>query len=230
MQHRFTGSKLNFRPLSEAELSSVERDRAYAGQGRAQRRALMASRELLAASRSMAESVGASVHWICLQVETGREFSVENALAEANVESLAPREKGGIRVKRGVKVEAPDRAFFPSYVFVRCAISAQAFHGLMRVKHVRTIVGGACGPHLIHDRDIEHFKRIADGTEAPRVATDKTFTDGDRADVVEGPFAGFMCTVLAVRWCRRATARIMICVGSRDFVIESMPLAFLKKL
>lgn len=230
MQHRFKGSKIGFRPMIEAELSGAERDRAYAQQGRAERLARITQLELASASRRTAESARGPVGWICLKVETGREFAVENVLETALVEALAPREKGQYRIRNGKRLQAPDRAFFPSYVFVRCAISPAALHGLRRVKHVLDIVGGAGGPHVIRDKDIEVFKRIAQGIEVPYVATDKTFTDGDRADVIDGPFAGFMCIVLSVRWSHRAKARVLIDVVGRPFEIESMPLAFLKKV
>ncbi|MFD1328281.1 transcription termination/antitermination protein NusG [Mycoplana ramosa] len=190
----------------------------------------MVVRDLRAASRSVTESAVDSGRWLCLHVETGREFAVENILSDADVEALAPREKGQFVMRRGVRIQAPDRAFIPSYVFVRCRFSAEAFYGLRRVKHVFDIVGGANGPHVIHDEDISVFKRIAAGLEAPRVATDKTFKDGDRADIVLGPFAGFTCLVLSVKWSRHARARVLINVGGRPFEIDSMPLAFLKKL
>lgn len=169
-----------------------------------------------------------SANWYCLHVAKGRELAVENELREANVESLVPRETVVlVRHRRKVEVQIP---FFPGYVFVRCVPSPAAFNGLRRQAHVLDIIGGSEGHyHVIHNEAINAFRDVA-VYGIPRVATDKTFKEGDEADIIEGPFIGFSCLILAVKWSRQARARVMISLAGRSFEIESMPLAFLKKL
>ncbi|MDX0258948.1 antitermination protein NusG [Sinorhizobium meliloti] len=185
-------------------------------------------RSLRAASMKVTEMNPESARWYCLLVKKGREFDVENSLREANVEAFMPRERV-VKVRHGRKIEG-DIPYFPSYMLVRCIPSAEAFHGLRRHRNVIDIVGGASGYHALKDENIAVFKRICDGAEVPRIATDKTFKEGDRADIVLGPFAGFVCIVTAVKWCRQAKASVRIDVQGRPFDIDSMPLAFLKKL
>ncbi|WP_244561425.1 transcription termination/antitermination protein NusG [Ensifer aridi] len=169
-----------------------------------------------------------SARWYCLLVKKGREFDVENSLRDANVEAFMPRERV-IKIRHGRKLEG-DFPYFPSYMLVRCVPSPEAFLGLRRHKNVLDIVGGASGYHVVRDENVAMFKRICDGVEVPRVATDKSFKDGDRAEIVLGPFAGFECIVTSVKWCRQAKASVRIDVQGRPFDIDSMPLAFLKKL
>lgn len=184
-------------------------------------------RNLRAASMKVTEMNPDLARWYCLLVKKGREFDVENSLRDANVEAFMPRERV-VKVRHGRKFES-DVPYFPNYLLVRCVPSSEAFHGLRRHRNVLDIVGGASGYHIVRDENVAMFKRICEGAEAPRVATDKTFKEGDRADIVLGPFAGFTCIVTAVKWCRQAKAKVRIDVHGRPFDIDSMPLAFLKK-
>ncbi|MBB3608657.1 transcription termination/antitermination NusG family protein [Rhizobium sp. BK602] len=228
MQRKITGNKISYKPMIEAELSIHERDRAYRRQERVERAKRIAENQLRAASVRIVKRRPKDAHWYCLRVETGREFAVEKLLQDANVEVCSPREKW-VKVRRGEKIEG-EIPFFPSYLLVHCVPSADAFAGLKRQKYVIDIVGGENGYHVIQDEDVEVFKALTQSTEAPRIATDKTMTDGDRAAIILGPFVGFECVVLAVKWSRQARARVLINVGGRQFEIDSMPLAFLKKL
>lgn len=188
----------------------------------------IANKNLKEASMDVTEKNPDSAHWYCLQVGKGRESAVENDLREANVDVFLPRQKELI-VRHGRKIEV-ETPYFPGYILVRFVPSAAAFSGLRRQRHVLDIIGGSDGRyHAIRDEVINVFKRMGEDG-APRVATDKTFSEGDRADIVLGPFLGFECLVLAVKWCRQAKARVMISLDGRSFEIESMPLAFLKKL
>ncbi|MCC2608377.1 transcription termination/antitermination protein NusG [Neorhizobium petrolearium] len=229
MQRRITGRKINYRPMIEAELSAGERERVYSRQDRAAQQFGMKEAMLQSASADLVDAMPESARWFCLQVWSGREFAVEKSLADAKVTTLVPRDKGQFRIRKGVRVDAPDRPYFPGYILVHCVPTADAFLGLKQVEHVLDIVGGDSGYHVVRDEDVEIFRMIGDG-EAPRIAADKTFVDGDRADIVLGPFAGFMCLVIAVKWCRQPSARVAIDCGGKVFEIESMPLVFLKKL
>lgn len=228
MQRKITGNKIDYRPMIEAELSEPERERAYNRAERVNRNKRIIANQLRAASADMFGQPHRPAHWYCLRVETGREFAVEKVLSEARVEVCAPREKW-VRVRRGEKIEG-ESPIIPSYLLVRCVPSAGAFAGLKRQKSVIDIVGGGNGYHVIRDEIVEVFKALTEKSEAPRVATDKTMSDGDQATITQGPFAGFECVVRSVRWSRQARASVLIDVGGRQFEIESMPLAFLEKL
>lgn len=188
----------------------------------------IAARNLKEASMDVAAKNPESARWYCLQVAKGREFSVQDDLKGAGVEVFLPTERVGI-VSRGVKIER-DEPIFPCYVLVRCVASASAFSGLAGQRYVQCIVGGRNGtPHAVSDRIINSFKSLIEAG-VPRTTTDKSFCQGDQAEIVAGPFGGFSCTLLAVKWCRQAKARVLIMHDGNAFEIESMPLAFLKKL
>ena len=228
MQRNITGTKLTYRPMLEADLSSSERDRAYQRSTRADRIARIAAQKLRAASINMIERKPGMAKWYCLRVECGKEFVVEKSLRDADVEVFMPSEKI-VFVRKGEKVESI-RPFFASYILVRFVPSGEAFHGLKNVRHVVGFVGGKDGYHVIRDKDVEAFKALKGHVPVPDVVTDKTMIDGDRVEITFGPFAGFSGIVLAVKWSRQARARVQIDAGGNLFEIESMPLAFLRKL
>lgn len=190
-------------------------------------RSRISESNLAAASAEWVDMKPRLAKWYCLQVMTGREIAVENALRAAKVEVVSPREKC-VFVRKGKKIEG-ERMFFPGYLLVHCVPSPEAFFGLRRVKHVIDIVGGQERYHVIRNEDVSIFRGMAE-SPAPRVKTDKTVADGDEAEITGGPFNGFSCVVIAVKYCREARAEVQIDVLGRSFNIKSMPLAFMKKL
>ena len=188
----------------------------------------IAAKNLREASMNVTEQHPDSARWYCLQVMRGQEFAVEKELQAANVEVFMPREKT-MQMRHGRRIEC-EIPFFPGYLLVRFVPSAHAFQGLRRQRDVVGIIGGSDGGyHVIRDEVVKAFKRIGE-VGMPRMATDKSFKDGDKADIVDGPFVGFLCLVVAVKWSRQARARVVIDLQGRSFEIDSMPLAFLKKL
>ncbi|WP_438752048.1 transcription termination/antitermination protein NusG [Pararhizobium sp. O133] len=228
MQRKIEGVKIPYRPMTEAELSHDERLRAYGGSQRQFEKGRITTRFLGEASRDKVDSAPLKAKWFCLQLDQRREFTVEKALAEKNIEAFMPRETW-VSVRLGRKIETV-MPYFPGYMLVRIVPKHEAFAGLLRVKHVRDIVGGDTGYHVVHEGDVEMFKRICAKIDAPRIATDKTICEGSKADITDGPFAGFGCLVLSVTWSREARARVAIDVAGKVFEIGSMPVAFLKKL
>jgi transcriptional antiterminator NusG len=188
----------------------------------------IAAKNLKEATMSVIENHPHLARWYCLQVEPRHELSVENILKEAGVEVFLARQKVMI-VRRGQKLEQ-EISMFPGYLMVRCVPSDRAFEGLRRQKFVVRIMGGVTGvPLPIRDEVINLFKKIAN-ENVPFIATDKSFIEGDRAEIKDSAFAGFTCLILQVKWCKQAKARVAINVDGQVFEIESMPLAFLKKL
>lgn len=228
MQRKIEGKKISYRPMIEAELSHVERLRAYGAADHQWRKGRITEGFLGAASRRVVENAPKKAKWYCLQLEHRREFAVEKTLQQKNIEAFMPRETW-VKVRLGKKIDV-ELPFFPGYMLVRIVPGDEAFDGLKRIKHVKDIVGGATGYHVVTDADVDIFKRICAKFDVPRVATDKTICDGDQADITDGPFTGFTCLVVSVTWCREARAKVAINVSGKVFEISSMPLAFLKKL
>jgi transcriptional antiterminator NusG len=214
MQHRnFTGEPI----------SATPRESFY---DRMQR---IAAHNLRAAARRITDRFPEKARWFCIQVQNGRELAVEKELIDANVDAFMPREKW-VAVRRGRKIEG-ERAYLPGYILVRFVPSPEAFQGLRRKRFVVDIVGGREGSyHVIRADDVAVFKSFLDRPDVSRMPTDKSFGDGDLAEITFGPFQGFNCLVTKVEWCREAWAAVVIEVSGRTFPIARMPLAFLKKL
>jgi transcriptional antiterminator NusG len=204
----------------------VDVSRALPAMDKAATKSRITDEYLHAASSDLVLSKPNAANWYCLQVMAGRESSVEKRLADAKIETVSPRERV-VFVKNGRKFEG-DRLFFPGYIIVRCRPSPEAFHGLRSVKDVLDIVGNMGKYYVLRDAEVSRFKDMTQ-IKAPRLKTDKTFAEGDRATITFGPFRDFDGLLLAVKYGREARARVMISVFGRQFEID-MPIAFLKKL
>jgi len=205
----------------------VDVSRALPAMDRTVERSRITEAHLQAASSDLVDAKPKRAKWFCLQVMTGREFSVEKQLSDAQIRFSSPRQMTCF-IRKGRKILS-ERPFFPGYILVQCVPSAEAFDGLKRVKNVLDIVGGIGGYHVVNDADVSVFNAMTT-PEAPRMETNKTFQDGDEGYIEHGPFAGFNCVVVKVTWCREARAEVRINVRGRNFDIKSMPLAFVTKL
>jgi transcriptional antiterminator NusG len=189
----------------------------------------IAARNLKEASMQITEQNPDSARWYCLHVMKGHEFAVEKELQAADVEAYVPREKA-LQVRHGRKIEV-EKPYLGGYLLVRCVPSSAAFHGLRRQPFVIDMVGGVNGNYyVITDAEVAVFKALFDAIDVSRMPTNKSFADGDKAEVTIGPFTGFSCLVTKVAWCREAWASVLIEVSGRVFPISRIPLAFLKKL
>lgn len=213
MQHKFT----NGMPIAAGRDSFDDRMRR------------IAALNLAAASSRIVQQYPEGARWFCLQVRIGKEGAVENELKAAGVEAFLPLEKWA-GVRHGRKIEGW-RPYLAGYLLVRFLPSAKAFQGLRRQRFVVDIVGAGDGRyHIISDQDVNLFRALIEQPAAPRKAADKSIQEGNVVEVELGPFAGFQCLVVAVKWSREPKARVVIDAGGKNFEIESMPLAFLKKL
>ena len=209
-------------------MGQAEKDRAYRAQQRQLR--MSRSRAVLMQSASIDSTARQpeAARWYCLYVHPGREFAVESVLRDANVEFCLPREKW-VAERRGRKIEG-EKAMFPGYLPVRFVWSASAFQAFKRVRGVFDFVGGVDGYYSIPDKHIQRLRLWETGGDPTRVETDKTMAEGDKAEIIFGPFAGLRCIVLAVKWSRQARARVLVRDKGVELEIQSIPLAFLEKL
>jgi len=187
----------------------------------------LARAELRAASIEITESRAKDARWFCLKVAHGHDFTVEKLLTDCGVQVLAPRETVE-KIRRGKKIEC-FRAFFPGYLLVRLVPSAEAFAGVRKQKNISGFVGGANGYHIIPDAHVVVFKPIS----APVIAdlpVDRTIGQASRCRVKDGPFSGFECVVMSVKWKREPRGKVRVEVEGNFVVVDNMPIAFLEKL
>lgn len=155
------------------------------------------------ASKANVERITASeqvkAHWYCLRVMTGREFTVEKLLADADVESLVVSTNAYKTVKRGRVRIVPERPVIVGYVLVRCVPTAAAMTGLLSVKDVIEVVGGAENPWRADAESIARFKAMAlqgkyDHKTKPKV----DFLPEENVRISDGPFASFEARVMSI--------------------------------
>jgi transcriptional antiterminator NusG len=182
MQHRFTISDKVDQLRMEQELARC-----------ASLRSISASMLSMAGANQPGQRV-----WFVLQTFANREKAVENTLRAAGVLAYLPLLPGGKKVLRGRVVNCVERPALPGYVMVSVVPSPAAFAGLLRVKFVDSIVGGAETPHRIRDETMNRFKVLL-GEWSDVEAHAVTFAKGDWVRFDEGPFVGYSGHISRIR-------------------------------
>lgn len=137
--------------------------------------------------------------WFCLRVTTGREEAVEKVLTAADVESLVVMTNECKVVKRGRVCIIPPRPVILGYVLVHCCPIAQAMMGLLHVKDVIDVVGGAIRPYRADADSISRFKQMAhDGKYDPSARKERRFELKEQVRITDGPFASFPGIIVAI--------------------------------
>ncbi|OMQ44939.1 transcription termination/antitermination NusG family protein [Ensifer sp. 1H6] len=174
--------------------------------------------------------------WYVLQTFAGCEKGVERALAEKGVMAYLPLVPGGKRVVRGRAIQCADKPAMAGYVMVCVVPSAAAFAGLVRVRNVECIVGGAEAPHRVSDETMRRFKiMLGEFSEAEAHAQEFAVKDWVRFE--EGPFTGFSGRITKIRKMVpvrgmkpiAVEGRVDVEIGGKVTSITT-PLAFLGKL
>ncbi|RKD61674.1 transcription termination/antitermination NusG family protein [Rhizobium sp. WW_1] len=160
-------------------------------------------REIVAASKRVADENPDLAGWYCLHVLTGRETSVEKALTDDKVECLLLREPEQTVMRRGRLWRFPGRLWLPGFALVRCVPSNEAFRGLLGIQHVTEIVGGWARPYRVSDESISQFNAVMQEKEEERVRQrlaqefkNATIAPGDKVRITLGPFSGIEAKVL----------------------------------
>lgn len=221
------GRRAEVRDIDAEALSANDVARISRGRDRVTRALRLARQQLAEASAVLVEREPKKARWYCMQVEGRSEFTVEKLLADAGVHVLLPKQKW-VSAYKGKRIEG-ERPLFPGYLLVRIVPSAAAFEGLRMQRGVAEFVGDAKGYHIVVDKDVALFERLS-SEQLVRMEADKTIGQGCEALIEKGPFAGFRCVVLDVKWARMATGKVRIIAGDRFFIADNMPIAFLKKL
>lgn len=137
--------------------------------------------------------------WYCLQVRVGSEGTVEKVLLDADVETLIVRSGEEKIVNRGRVRIVSGRVVIAGYILIRCLPLPQAMMGLLAVKHVIGIVGGADRPYRADDKSIERFKAMAlEGKYDRKGKFDHEFMPTEQVRVTDGPFASFNAVIVLI--------------------------------
>ena len=141
------------------------------------------------------------MNWYVLQVMTGREREVCEALRRKGVKARAPAQRMEIR-RRG-RWQSEERLLLPGYVFVGVDYSAALFHVVSPVYGVIRWLGLHCGePQALDAREALRWRLDSEETLKPSRVL---FHEDGTWHVLDGPLAAFEgCPVRMERRQRRA--------------------------
>ena len=92
-------------------------------------------------------------------------------------------------VKRGKRIQRKKK-YFPGYVLVKCEMDNDIYHMIKNLKRVSGFLGSKGIPVPVSDKEIEKILgQIKDGVAQPKSGIE--FNDGEKVQVIDGPFASF---------------------------------------
>jgi transcription termination/antitermination protein NusG len=208
------------RRLSEAEAGGEVLGPDSVAKALKARRATRRAQALLAAAGEMVPER----RWAILRVDARRENDVDNLLSRAMIEHWLPLRKadetaGGKR--RGTPGTPVWTIAWPGYLFVKLPDTAEAWHGLMGVKHVRAVLGVGEEPFFMDDANFLKLKAEL-ATLKPCAGPETMFVEGERVMVSDGPFASFPGRVTEVAREGKAAgrARVEVMIFGRVVPVE----------
>jgi transcriptional antiterminator NusG len=192
------------------------------------------NRNIAMAGRAiMADSEGGA-GWVCLEVQDRHELAVEKRLLAADVMAFVPHEKDRMEIRRGRKWTIPKTPIMSGYVLVRCLLDAHAFMGLLSVKGVLGLVGGALRPWRVNDKIMRVFIAMHDDGSLQKLVADTRLKVGDKVFVKAGPWVGSNGEIVQMPKVKKKGPQKLDCKVSMDMfggkVEFVMPLAFVEKL
>lgn len=209
-------------------------DHAFAKQDLAIRSNAIRIHNIDRASRHVMADCEGGAGWISLDVQERHELAVEKRLLDAEIMAFVPSETDRVEVRRGRKWVIPRTPILGGYVLVRCMMEAHAFMGLLSVKGVRGIVGGAIKPWRINDRIMRKFMAMHDNGALGKLVADMRLRVGNKVFVKAGPWLGHEGELVQMPEEKKKGPQKLDCkvsiemFGSKHDV--SMPLAFIEKL
>jgi transcriptional antiterminator NusG len=163
--------------------------------------------------------------WYIIHTYSGFEQKVKNAILERArsrglehlvPEVLVPTETVEEMVKGERKLSA--RKFYPGYVLVHMELTDDTWHLVKDTPKVTGFVGSKTEPVAIPEEDaLKIITQMQEGALKPKPKI--KFEQGDKVQVIDGPFANFAGVVDEVRP-ERGRVRVMISVFGRPTPVE----------
>ncbi|MCB9547433.1 MAG: transcription termination/antitermination protein NusG [Myxococcales bacterium] len=162
--------------------------------------------------------------WYVVQTYSGFEGRVEQALHERIKRLGAEALFTDILVPREKKTEekaGPARKFFPGYIFVKMALTTEAWHIVTGTERVAGFVGGGSSPGSVRPVPESEVRRITNQIEegTARPAPAQRFEEGETVRVTDGPFASFSGTVDEVNH-DKSRLRVLVSIFGRATPVE----------
>lgn len=152
---------------------------------------VLAERRRIARMRAAAANrVGDDSPWLVLQVVSGRELLVREALEKENIEVLVPMKMGPVVRRQHRVIPAKQQPVMNGYVLARCLISNECLAGLLSFDNVVSILGGYETPFLVSAEKVFVFRAKAEDGEYDYEHFHRKFIGIRWARITDGPFAG----------------------------------------
>ena len=160
------------------------------------------------------------IRWYVLQVSTGQETAVREALQGLGIRAAAPREERLIRSGGGWTTKV--YTLLPGYVFLALEYSAESYYRVKAIPHVLRFLGpnGLTPSHLTH-LEVEWLRLLDNGGEPLKPSrVEELPEDGIR--IVEGVLRHFPVRHIDFdKRARRAKVEISLCGESKTITLST---------
>lgn len=167
--------------------------------------------------------------WLVLQVASGRELLVRDALLGESIEVFVPMKMGPKIRRQGREVPAKEQPVMNGYVLVRCAISNECIAGLLSFDGVVSVLGGYETPFLVTAEKVILFKGKAEGGKYDHEHFHRKFLGVKWVRIADGPFAGSRAELVSGGAKGNGLVVVEVAVMGRP-VAMTLPIAILEPL
>lgn len=153
--------------------------------------------------------------WYVLQVKTGDEIIIRNAIERTGTEALVPRRI--VHERQQGKIYTNERKLFPSYVFINIEFNPKIYYRIKRIPGVIRFLGGNNVAQPVAEEEMNFiFSLCSDGELAGISSLVKV---GDQIRVLSGPLQGFEGRIVKVDW-RHLRARVRLTLFNRPHEVD----------
>ncbi|MEO1132300.1 MAG: transcription termination/antitermination protein NusG [Cyanobacteria bacterium J06639_1] len=202
---------------------------------RVARQVMVAAEEDTFASSPEGEEKRVPLRWYTVQVASGCENKVRSTLLQRaaaldvqdSIIEVAIPTRPGFRMTKDGKRQQFEEKIFPGYVLVRMTLNDEAWQVVKNTPNVINFVGneekravgrgrGHVTPRPLSNAEVQRIFRAVEVEEAPvRIA----MAEGDKIEVLSGPFQGFHGEVIEVSP-ERSKLKALISIFGRDTPVE----------
>lgn len=191
---------------------------------------VLAERRRVARMRAAAAiRAGDDSPWLVLQVATGRENAVKDALTSENIEVLVPMKMGPKIRRQGREIPPRKQPVMNGYVLARCVVSNECMAGLLSFENVISILGGYETPFLVSAQNVLLFMAKAEDGKYDYEHFHRRFIGVKWARVADGPFAGCRAELVSGGSKGNGLVVVEVSVMGRP-VAMTVPIAILEPL
>jgi transcriptional antiterminator NusG len=168
--------------------------------------------------------------WFALRVMTGKEVTVQEGLEVLGITSLVPMRKGPDLRRRHRVIPGSLQPVIYGYVLVQSDPAPEILVAFKGLDEVLGVLGGAEKPMRVTVKEISRFKAMAEaGAYDWEKPCGLVVRAGDRVRTTDGPFSGFVASVVTPNGKGRGDVVISVDIFGRETPV-TVPLAILEKL